>query len=269
MVGDFIPTPNKNESQKDFISRCVPYVINEGNTNDPKQAAAICYSIWRKSKKGKNEESDMKKERIHMNLSSKMFKPLVFKDKPNEFKGFDRATILVGDNTYNGIYFPAEELEKAYHSWENQPVNLDHSDKTEDEVGFIREVFFDKTNKKITAKPFINGSAPKSAIAAGFIQGRLMAGTIPEVSIGVWLDKVEEDFDDDFRLTARNLQGDHLAIVTRGACSPQDGCGIGMGKNQAVTILFEDYVNNQNLYDDLKKEILIEKIKAEKNKGGK
>lgn len=45
-----MPEPSKGESRKDFISRCIPIIINEGTTDDSKQAAAICYSIWRKSK---------------------------------------------------------------------------------------------------------------------------------------------------------------------------------------------------------------------------
>lgn len=40
------PTPNPGESEEDFISRCVPQVIEDGTTDDPQQAVAICYSIW-------------------------------------------------------------------------------------------------------------------------------------------------------------------------------------------------------------------------------
>jgi len=43
-----MPVPKEGEKRSDFISRCIPIVINEGTTDDPKQAAAICYSIWKK-----------------------------------------------------------------------------------------------------------------------------------------------------------------------------------------------------------------------------
>lgn len=46
-----MPTPKKNEKKKDFIKRCIPYVMDEGRKQD--QATAICYSIWDESKKGK------------------------------------------------------------------------------------------------------------------------------------------------------------------------------------------------------------------------
>jgi hypothetical protein len=36
--------PNAGESENDFISRCIPVVIEEGKDQD--QAAAICYSYW-------------------------------------------------------------------------------------------------------------------------------------------------------------------------------------------------------------------------------
>jgi len=41
-----MPKPAKGESQKDFVSRCIPYVMKEGAAKDNKQAAAICYSMW-------------------------------------------------------------------------------------------------------------------------------------------------------------------------------------------------------------------------------
>ena len=42
-----MPKPKPNETQDEFISRCIPMVINEGVTDDPAQAAAICHSKWR------------------------------------------------------------------------------------------------------------------------------------------------------------------------------------------------------------------------------
>jgi len=45
-----MPKPTEGESQKDFVSRCIPIVMDEGTAGDNKQAAAICYSIWKKAK---------------------------------------------------------------------------------------------------------------------------------------------------------------------------------------------------------------------------
>lgn len=48
-----MPMPEEGESQKDFVSRCIPMVINEGAAKDSKQAAAMCFSMYKKKKKKK------------------------------------------------------------------------------------------------------------------------------------------------------------------------------------------------------------------------
>jgi len=44
-----MPKPKPGESEQDFISRCVPIVMNEGDTKD--QALGKCYGIYRNIKK--------------------------------------------------------------------------------------------------------------------------------------------------------------------------------------------------------------------------
>lgn len=41
-----MPTPGKDESEKDFVSRCIPIVLKEGTAKNQDQAAAICYSMF-------------------------------------------------------------------------------------------------------------------------------------------------------------------------------------------------------------------------------
>ena len=43
-----MPKPKKYESEKKFLSRCIPVVIGEGKAKDNKQAAAICYNMFSK-----------------------------------------------------------------------------------------------------------------------------------------------------------------------------------------------------------------------------
>jgi hypothetical protein len=40
-----MPKKKKTETNKQFISRCIPVVLSEGKTKSAKQAAAICYNI--------------------------------------------------------------------------------------------------------------------------------------------------------------------------------------------------------------------------------
>lgn len=41
-----MPKPRSNETKDEFISRCIPKVIEDGTADDTEQAAAICNSIY-------------------------------------------------------------------------------------------------------------------------------------------------------------------------------------------------------------------------------
>lgn len=45
-----LPLPEKNESEKDFISRCISVVHDDPTFKAEGQPVAVCYSQWRKSK---------------------------------------------------------------------------------------------------------------------------------------------------------------------------------------------------------------------------
>lgn len=49
-----MPTPNEGESESDFVSRCIPIVIEDGSAEDQDQAVAMCYSYWEQAKKEKD-----------------------------------------------------------------------------------------------------------------------------------------------------------------------------------------------------------------------
>ena len=271
-----MPVPKKGESEKDFVSRCIPFVIHEGTTKDSSQAAAICHSIYRKKKNMKNEST---KERVLLELNSCSTLSPVFEiddpDKDEYSIGLTESTILVGDGIYNGIFFPADEIEKAFMSWDKQPININHSSAIEDEVGYITKPYYDKVTKQFKVTPVLNKETANYDVASGYINNRVKAGKPPEVSVGVWVDKEYELMDDgDERLVARNLVGDHLALVCRGACSPEAGCGIGLEHDKSVDTynieLDNDYahftveLNESGDDEKLRKDILREKIKKEK-----
>jgi len=269
--------PNPGESRDDYTSFCIKYMIDNKeypNTEEGrKQAAGHCYSIYDEWKKSKNM---IKPERVHLELCADLFKLKGKQNLSDNNMDFERATLIIGDGTYNGMFFPAEELERAYHTWERQPINIDHSEKIEDEVGFIKDIRYDPLTKRVTGQPVINDYMPKANVAKGYMKNRFDAEKYPEGSVGVWIDRFFEDVEglDEKRLTARNLQGDHYSLVTRGACSPEEGCGIGLSKNDTITI--SEHISVDNSYYDLADEynkveidLLKEKIKHEKLKGGK
>jgi len=45
-----MPTPNENEPREEFISRCIPIVINDGTAETPEQAYAVCVSMYNEGK---------------------------------------------------------------------------------------------------------------------------------------------------------------------------------------------------------------------------
>lgn len=56
------PTPG--EDKDEFISQCIKYVMDEGEANDEKQAAAICYSKW--DNRSAKVNLDLEKMRMHI-----------------------------------------------------------------------------------------------------------------------------------------------------------------------------------------------------------
>lgn len=41
-----MPKPKPEESEQDFMTRCMPEVINDGTASDEEQAFAVCKSLW-------------------------------------------------------------------------------------------------------------------------------------------------------------------------------------------------------------------------------
>jgi len=46
-----MPTPNKGESQKSFIGRCIKVRHSEHPKEPNKKSIAVCFSMWRERRK--------------------------------------------------------------------------------------------------------------------------------------------------------------------------------------------------------------------------
>ena len=58
-----MPTPQAGESQDDFVSRCIPIVLEDGTAEDQEQAAAVCYSMWCEAREeGKMTDRQMERK---------------------------------------------------------------------------------------------------------------------------------------------------------------------------------------------------------------
>ena len=62
-----MPKPRRNESRKDFMTRCIPYVMKEGGHKDSKKAAGKCGGIY-DSYKAKAEEIRKEDEEVKENV---------------------------------------------------------------------------------------------------------------------------------------------------------------------------------------------------------
>jgi len=59
-----MPEPKKNETQKEFVSRCIPIVLEEKTAKDQDQAVAICNQMWRdREKKSVNLDAQTRRVR--------------------------------------------------------------------------------------------------------------------------------------------------------------------------------------------------------------
>ena len=53
-----VPSVRPNESENDYVSRCITVVMGEGTAQDSAQAAAICHSMYRDHKKAQPNPID-------------------------------------------------------------------------------------------------------------------------------------------------------------------------------------------------------------------
>lgn len=49
-----MPQPKPNQSKTDYMKICIPQVQRDGTAKNPKQAVAICESMWSAHKKKSN-----------------------------------------------------------------------------------------------------------------------------------------------------------------------------------------------------------------------
>ena len=210
----------------------------------------------------------MTREYIEMSFPLKCEK--VAESSANDFN-IDTCTMLMADIvTGNRTYFPREEIEKTVHLWEGLPIVINHeSEDIRTIVGHISNVELKGNN--LTCQPVFEKDTVGYPVVEGYIKSRVNANDFPNVSVGLWADTEHESKNgiDGVRVL-RNHDPDHLGVVVHGSCDPSKGCGIGLSEQKEdfvdLTVDHDEYVGKDSLYEDLKKEIIVEKIKLERNK---
>lgn len=249
-----LPIPNSGENKQDWDDRCMSNPIALKEFPDQKQRYGFCSTQWDRFKAGKLRlNSDGKIQHLQQlsaqlvmneqnkgewdqafNDFSEWLKALAAARKPSEYVvKLPRSTLIVGDGIYNQKWHPAEEAQKAFGSMDRQPYIMDHNRDVEYEFGWMEMPLYDEQTKKLSAIPVVNLNTPKGKAALQHIQNRMLAGKPAETSVGFWAVESNEmisidDAEEQDWVTVREWDFDHNALVTRGACSPEDGAGVGL-----------------------------------------
>lgn len=105
-----MPEPRSGEKVREFMPRCVEYLMKEGTAKDNKQATAICYSLFRKhAKKGKKIAASFGEEIV------------IVPGQQGEWKCSDAETA-----TYRKQVIRVGHFEKGDQSFDITPELIEH-----------------------------------------------------------------------------------------------------------------------------------------------
>jgi len=113
--------------------------------------------------------------------------------------------VAISEGEWNGIFYPAKELEKGYKSLEGRPLRIDHSSSSRDIIGKVIKSVYVSEKKWIEFEAIVSDED---------IAQKLLDKLIDSVSVGVLIDKDEVDG----KPVARNLEFKELSLVDDPAC---------------------------------------------------
>jgi len=122
-----------------------------------------------------------------------------------EGAGLKITGIAISEGIWNGIFYPAEELEKACGTLEGKPLRIDHSSSSRDIVGKVLSAVYNQAMKCIEFEAIVTDED---------IAQKLLDNLIDSVSVGVLIDNEEENG----QQVARNLEFKELSLVDEPAC---------------------------------------------------
>ena len=124
--------------------------------------------------------------------------------------------VAISEGMWNGIFYPAEELEKSYKGLEGKPLRIDHSSSIRDIVGKVIRSIWNAAQKRVEFEAIVNDDE---------IAQKLLDKLIDSVSVGVLIDNVEENGEH----VARNIEFKELSLVDDPACKDAKINPIGNG----------------------------------------
>lgn len=143
----------------------------------------------------------------------------------------------LGNPEGDRIWFGRDFISRLAATGEGKKIDLDHSPALEDEVGVMQQLRMDADGERLRATLVLQRKRPRYMDAIGFVEGRLQAKQVPNLSIEITnlVMRPAKDAGEkakwDFAIIDATLEG--VAILAAGACSDKDGCGIGLAAKQA------------------------------------
>ncbi len=285
-----MPTVKEGESEKDFVSRCIPVVLKEGTAKDQSQAAAICHSMYRN--KDKKEESS---EYIEFTFDAELI--LEERELPpanaDEFEDVSEGeagpktektwTVVAatGDKIKKGTFMPASTLEASVDKWEGTLHDINHMGTTHSMldprsdirffVGYHDNVSYDAESKSLRMRLTVDENTMYGNTWKSFVNLCSKAGKVPNVSVSV-LGRVKymkakdlpegvdasEYGEEEMVPYFEEIIPRAVSTVLQGAWSEKDGCGI-VNNSSSESSEVEDEkadqekLERQKLIDELKK----------------
>lgn len=234
-----MPTPRPNESEADFVSRCMGDAESVADFPDESQRAAFCYSTYEQSE--------------NVTLATHAIGPM----RDGELMGRRMRVIpavmvqeQVLQNNLGATFLPRDEIAASVDAWNGMPVVLRHptnngqpvSARTEDTLnarglGMVLNARAD--GGKLKADLYLDMERIEAIPDARAMMERFAAGETGELStgFGTRLERAEGAHNGRrYNAIMRDLRPDHLALLPdeRGACSVTDGCGLGVNAEQEM-----------------------------------
>jgi len=212
-----MPDHKKGESRKDWMKRCVPYVIKKEGLSQ-KRAAGRCggmYDSWKK-KQRKKQHSDLQEDDVMVDDKYEKGKYHEFRfdsfdgdEEPTEFnytefvekatsqKGFNMV-IAIGNRFMKGVYISKEEMKAAHRGFNNTLHDLNHMGSgymayfslvppdISYIVGWQDNLSYNEATDEVRANVHIEKTAPRYSDWKNYIDISAKIGRIPNVSMYVF-----------------------------------------------------------------------------------
>lgn len=232
-----LPSPRGDESQDDFISRCMSDETAMNDFPDQEQRSAVCFDQWREAKN---------------NSEMFTFRASLGQLRTEQFQGREHLVVPVVALA-EGVLRPmnsdqpelalAQEFVPTAPAWNGKPVVVNHPMKNGQPVSanspdiweqdVIGHIFNSEAeNQKLKFEAWIDrakaneiGGTTKETVDA------LADGQMMEVSTGLFAKTEPQSGTHEgkkFNGVWRDILPDHIAILEQGsvgACSIEDGCG--------------------------------------------